>query len=111
MRFPLRRGLKFTSSSKTKPGAVLKGLAIYTEDTYEIAINNEGVVRLPNLRLHRTLMIETKVTSNTMGGASRTTRQLQWFSECYGEVVRALSTADEKEPLFSKATELRRLSF
>ncbi len=111
MRFPLRRGLKFSSTGKTKAGAVLKGLKLYTEDTYEIAINNEGVVRLPNLKLHRTLMIETKVTSNTMGGANRTTRQLQWFSECYGEVVRALSTADEKEPLFSKATELRRLSF
>lgn len=111
MKFPLRRGLSFSSTGKLKDGSKINGLPVYTEDSYEIAINAEGVVRLPNLRLHRTLLIETKVTSKTLGGVSATTRQLQWFSECYGEVVRALSTTGEQNPLFTKAAELRRLSF
>ncbi len=110
MKFPLKKGLKFTSTSSTKDGAKINGLSVHTKDTYEVAINTEGVLRLPHLKLHRTLLIETKVTSKTVGGVSATTHQLQWFSECYGEVVRALSQVNEKDMMFTKAMELRRLS-
>ncbi len=110
MRFPLRKGLKFSSTSSLKDGARINGLPVHTKDTYEVSINTEGVLRLPHLKLHRTLLIETRVTSKTVGGVSATTHQLQWFSECYGEVVRALSQVNEKQPLFTKALELRRLS-
>lgn len=111
MKFPLQKGTRFTVGSKLKDGSKFEGLPFYSEDTYEISIEMEGVLRLPNLKLHRTLLIETLVTSKTMGGVVATTRQLQWFSECYGEVVRALSTLNEQERFFSRAKEFRRLSF
>ncbi len=111
MRFPLRKGLKFRATSTLKNGSKINGLPVITQDTYDIAINTEGVLRLPHLKLHRVLLIETLVTSKTLGGVTNTTRQLQWFSECYGEVVRALSQINEKKPLFTTAMELRRLAF
>ena len=110
MRFPLRKGLKFTATSSLKAGAKINGLPITTVDTYDVQIRTEGVLRLPHLKLHRVLLIETLVTSKTLGGVTNTTRQLQWFSECYGEVVRALSNINEKDALFKTATELRRLA-
>ena len=110
MRFPLRKGLKFTASSSLKIGSKIDGLPVTSKDTFEVSINTEGVLRLPNLKLHRVLLIETLVTSKTLGGVTNTTRQLQWFSECYGEVVRALSVINEKDALFKTATELRRLA-
>ncbi len=111
MRYPLQQGLRFTSTGTTRAGATLKGLAVHMVDTYEVAIRTEGVVRLPNLRLHRALLVETTVTSKTVGGVSAVTRQLQWFAECYGEVVRAISQTNEPQALFTTASELRRLSF
>lgn len=110
MKFPLKVGQSFSSSASLKPGAKINGQPFTSKDTYQVSIKKEGAVRLPNLRLHRTLLIETLVTVKTVGGKSATTRQLQWFSECYGEVIRALSQIDEKQPYFTKAVELRRLA-
>ena len=110
MRFPLRKGLKFSATATLKAGAKINGLPVTSVDTYDVAINTEGVLRLPHLKLHRVLLIETLVTSKTLGGVTNTTRQLQWFSECYGEVVRAMSGINEKKALFSTALEVRRLA-
>ncbi len=110
MRFPLKKGLKFTATSSLKAGSKINGLPITTKDTYDVQIRTEGVLKLPHLKLHRVLLIETLVTSKTLGGVTNTTRQLQWFSECYGEVVRALSGINEKDALFKTATEVRRLA-
>jgi hypothetical protein len=110
MRFPMKAGDSFTSCGKTKDGSKINGMPIYTEDCYTITIKRQGMLKLPHLRLHRVLLIETLVTIKTLGGVSTKTRQLQWFAECYGEVVRALSQADEPDALFTQALELRRLS-
>ena len=110
MRFPMQVGQSFTSSSELKDGSKLNGLPFYSQDSYEIRIDVEGMLRLPHLRLHRVLRLETLVTIHTFGNVTKTTRQLQWFTECYGEVARALSQTDEKEALFTQATELRRLA-
>lgn len=111
LRFPLKPGQQFSSTSEVKAGAKLNGLSIATKDTYEVAVTTEGVLHLPSLKLHRTLRVETLVTSKAVGGVTATTRQLQWFSECYGEVVHALSKTNEPKALFTQAVELRRLSF
>jgi hypothetical protein len=110
MKFPMKVGQRFTSCGKTKEGSKVNNLSVYTEDCYDIAINQEGKLRLPHLKLSRVLLIETQVTIKTLGGVTTRTRQLQWFAECYGEVVRALSQADEPDVLFTEALELRRLS-
>jgi len=110
MRFPLRVGLSFSSTAVLAEGSKINGLPVFTRDTYEVSIKTEGVLDLPHLRLHRVLLLETLVTIKTVGGATVTTRQLQWFAECYGEVVRALSKTDEPDALFSEAVELRRLA-
>lgn len=111
MKFPLRKGLSFSSTSSLKAGSKINGLPVTTKDTYSVSINTEGMLHLPSLKLQRTLLIETLVTSRTLGGVTHTTRQLQWFSECYGEVVRALSQLNETKSLFTRATELRKLSW
>lgn len=111
MRFPLQPGVRFSATASSKAGAKLNGLPIATRDTYAVAITAEGSLRLPSLRLSRVLRVETTVTSRAVGGVTAVTRQLQWFAECYGEVVRAVSKTNETNPHFSQATELRRLAF
>jgi len=110
MRFPMRVGDNFSSTSELRQGSYFNKMDYFAKDTYQVQINHEGTLRLPHLRLRNVLLIETTVTIRTVGGVTRTTRQLQWFGECYGEVGRALSQTDEKDALFNKAIELRRLA-
>lgn len=112
MRFPMERGLSFTSTGEVENG-MLDGLPIATKDTYEVSVDEEGTVRLPSLELRRSLRMRVKVTSKAVGGVSATVLQHQWFHECLGEAVRSVSppTTDGSQPDPSKAAEYRRLSF
>jgi hypothetical protein len=110
LRFPLREGDSFDAKSTVTNGK-LNGLPIATEDTYSVKIDAAGTVRLPFVKLQRSLRLRIVVTSKAVGGVSATVRQAQWFHECYGEVVRAVSQRDEAKDGFTKSVELRRLSF
>jgi hypothetical protein len=110
LRFPLRQGDSISSVGRVNNGK-LDGLPIATEDTYQVTVDAIGSVRLPYLVLHNSLRVRIAVTSSAVGGARATVRQAQWFHECYGEVARAVSRRDEPSPDFTRATELRRLSF
>jgi len=114
MRFPLQKGLKFTSVGEVENGT-LNGLPIATRDTYEIEVNAEGTVLLPSLEMRRTLRQQVKVRIETVGQKEVHALQYQWFHECFGEVVRSVAqpTTDGTlpSPGFDKAQEYRRLSF
>jgi hypothetical protein len=110
LRFPLRLGDSINAKSTVTNGR-LGGMPIATEDTYDIKVDAQGTVRLPFLKLQRSLRISIAVQSKAVGGVTKGVRQLQWFHECYGEVVRAVSQSDEPELEFTKATELRRLTY
>ena len=110
LRFPLEVGAVVSSKASANNGK-LNGLPVATEDTYEVRVDAVGNVRLPFLTLQNSLRVLVSVTSRAVGGASATTRQAQWFHECYGEVARAISQRDESSAVFTRAVELRRLSF
>lgn len=114
MRFPLQKGLKFTSVGEVENGT-LNGLPIATRDTYEIEVNAEGKVILPSLEMRRTLRQQVKVRIETVGQKVVHALQYQWFHECFGEIVRSVArpTTDgtPPSPSFDKAQEYRRLSF
>lgn len=110
LRFPMTLGDKYVTKGSVSNGK-LDGLPIATEDTYSVSIDARGSVRLPFVKLHKALRVRLDVTSKAAGGATATSRQVQWFAECYGEVVRAVSKRDEPAADFSQAVELRRLTF
>lgn len=111
LRFPLRVGLGYSSSGEVQNGK-LGGLPIATSDTYQVQVDQQGTVVLPNLELRRSLRIKVRVTSRAVGGVVGVLVQHQWFHECMGEVVRTTSRlrTDGKPPDTGKATEYRRLS-
>ncbi|MCA9671229.1 MAG: hypothetical protein KC503_36775 [Myxococcales bacterium] len=110
LRFPLEVGAKYVTTGSVTNGK-LDGLPIATDDTYSVHIDASGTVRLPFVKLHKALRVRLDVTSRAVGGATATSRQVQWFAECYGEVVRAVSKRDEPAADFAQAVELRRLTF
>lgn len=114
MRFPLRAGLKFTTTGEVHDGK-LNNLPIATKDTYEVEVDAEGTVRLPSLEMRRSLRQKVKVRIQTVGAKEVHALQYQWFHECFGEVVRSVAqpTTDNSWPSldFTKAVEYRRLSF
>lgn len=114
MRFPLRVGLEFTATGEVSEGK-LRNLPIATNDTYEVEVDSEGTVLLPRLSFQRTLRMRVTVTSRGPGGTTAKAIQYQWFHECFGEIVRAVAEpttgGGEPDPLFSQASEYRRLSF
>jgi hypothetical protein len=110
LRFPLKVGDSYSTTAQA-PNGKLDGLPIATEDTYSVKIDAVGTVRLPFVKLAKTLRIRVDVQTKAVGGVSNSVRQVQWFHECYGEIARVVSKTGETQPDFKEATEFRRLSF
>jgi hypothetical protein len=109
-RFPLKVGDQYSATSTVTDGR-LDGLPIATEDTYVVRIDARGDVKLPELDVKGVLRVRVDVTSKALGGVKASTRQVQFFRECFGEVARAVSQIDEPNADFTKAAELRLLAF
>jgi hypothetical protein len=110
LRFPLRQGDAYSDKARVVDGR-LHGLPIATEDSYEVKVDALGAVRLPYLTLAKSLRVQLALVSAAVGGAKTSSRQYQWFHECYGEVARIVSQRDEPSVNFTKAVEFRRLTF
>ena len=106
-RFPLTPGMQWIASSKIENGTV-RGLPYAGKDTYEIKVDGEGTLELPDLRFSRALRMKTRVTVQPAAGESVVTRQTSFFFECFGEVARATSRPGEQDENFKIAAELRR---
>ncbi|PIE17603.1 MAG: hypothetical protein CSA65_08225 [Proteobacteria bacterium] len=110
LRFPLKVGDSYSTTAQALDGK-LDGLPIATEDTYTVTIDALGTVRLPFVKLSKTLRIRVDVETKAVGGVKNSVKQVQWFHECYGEIARVVSKTGETQADFTQATEFRRLSF
>ena len=110
LRFPIEPGGSFVSTGNVQ-NATLRGLPYAGKDTYEVVVDGTGLVVLPSLAFTQAHRVRTKVTVAPAVGASTSRRQVSYFFECFAEVVRATSKADEPNENFTTAAEVRRIGF
>ncbi len=110
LRFPLTVGARWTETG-TITGGTLNGLPYNGADTYELAADARGELHVPYVRFVDALRLRTRVTSTpAIGGGATTRRQVGFWSECFGEVGRATSRANEPTENFTTAETQRRLA-
>jgi hypothetical protein len=108
LRFPVRPGTTFVSTGEVHDGWV-RGLQYAGRDVYEVTIDATGRVVLPQVEFTQAHRVRTRVTVEPAVGASVSRRQVSFFSECFAEVARASSRADEPLDSFTTAAEVWRL--
>ncbi len=110
LRFPLTEGDAWTETA-TITGGTLAGLPYNGVDSYAFAADASGELHLPYLRFTSALRLRTLVTSTpAIGGGATTRRQVSFWFECFGEIGRATSRANEPVADFTTAEELRRFA-
>lgn len=109
LRFPLAPGLAWTATGST-PAGTLRGLPYVGADRYDVSVDAVGQAALPELTFTQALRVRTLVTVMPALGGATTRRQVSLVFECFGEVVRAVSRADEPNENFTTAATLRRLA-
>jgi len=110
LRFPIAPGASFVSTGTIANGT-LRGLPYAGKDTYEVSVDALGLVVLPSLAFTQAHRVRTRVTVAPAVGTATTRRQVGYFFECFAEVVRVTSKADEPEENFITAAEVRRIGF
>ncbi len=110
LRFPLTEGDAWTETA-TITGGTVAGLPYNGTDTYAFAADASGELHLPYVRFTQALRVRTLVTSTpAIGGGTTTRRQVSFWNECFGEIGRATSRANEPAADFTTAEELRRFA-
>jgi hypothetical protein len=110
LRFPVAPGQTFVSAASVTNGEV-RGLPYAGQDVYEVTVDAAGEIRLPQITFTQAHRVRTRVTVSPAVGSSTSRRQVSFFAECFAEVARATSLADEPEPDFTIAAEIWRLGF
>lgn len=110
LKFPIQPGVEFVSTGTITNGKA-RGLPYAGKDTYEVKVDGIGSVDLPAFSFEEVHRVRTKVTVAPAVGAPVAQIQVSFFTECFGEVVRATSATGETNPGFAQAAELRRLGF
>lgn len=108
MRFPLAVGAKWTSIGTVTNGTI-RNLPYAGKDTYEIEDDAVGKLVLHDFTFEQVHRVRTRVTVSPSAGMPITRRQVSYFAECFGEVVRVVSKDNEPNADFTVAAELRRL--
>jgi hypothetical protein len=108
--FPIQPGTEFVSTGVIVNGT-LRGLPYAGQDVYAVKVDGIGELVLPALTFTEVHRVRTHATVQPSVGASTSRRQVSFFFECFAEVARATSRADEAEENFTIASELRRLGF
>lgn len=109
LRFPLRAGDGWVTGAKITNGK-LDGQPFASTDTYRIQVDQRGVADLPYLAFKNTLRVRVDLSQALPAGVASTHIQYLFFHECYGELGRMVSTANEPDPAFQTASEFRRLA-
>ena len=107
-RFPLVVGATWVSAGNIK-NATLRGQPYAGKDTYQITVDATGELTLPDYTFQQVLRVRTVVTVEPSAGQVTTQRQTSFVFECFGEVARATSQANEPNDDFTTTSELRRL--
>jgi hypothetical protein len=110
LRFPLAVGDAWSESGVVS-GGVLDGLPYNGTDTYTIEADGSGELRVPYVTFEQALRVRTHVeVAPAAGGVTTTQRQVSFLFECFGEVARATSRADEPAEDFTVAAAFRRFA-
>ena len=109
LKFPMRLGDHWIASANVNNG-LYDGVPVASHDVYDVHIDKLGTVRLPFLDFQNSLRIRIRLTQTFPMGPGRTTVQVQFYHECYGEVLWLLSKENESNDDFSRAAAFRRLS-
>jgi hypothetical protein len=108
LRFPMAPGDAFVSTGTVTDGR-LDGLPYNGTDTYEVEDDALGRAELPFVAFAQVHRVRTHVTiAPAAGGVTASRHQTSFFFECFGEVTRATSRADEPSADFTIAAEVRR---
>lgn len=107
-KLPLVAGASHTSVGTVK-NATFRGQPYAGRDTYEVSVDASGKLALPDINFNQVLRVRTTVTVEPIAGTKTVQRQVGWLFECFGEVARATSVANEPAEDFSNVAELRRL--
>ena len=110
LRFPIEPGGAFVSTGVVENG-LLRGLPYAGKDVYDVRVDGMGELVLPALVFTQVHRVRTHATVQPSVGASTSRRQVSFFFECFAEVARATSRADEPDENFGTAAELRRIGF
>jgi hypothetical protein len=108
-RFPLAPGAAWTEHGVISRGT-LRGLPYVGTDTYDIHVDTDGTLALPDVEITQALLVRTTVTVAPSVGAPIVRRQASFLFECLGEVARATSADGETQDDFTTAVEIRRLT-
>ena len=110
LRFPLTAGAHWTELG-TITGGTLNGLPYNGTDAYELSADARGELHLPYVRFVDALRVRTRVVSTpAIGGGMTSRRQVGFWAECFGEIGRATSRANEPADDFTTAEAQRRLA-
>ncbi|MBM4343959.1 MAG: hypothetical protein FJ100_11375 [Deltaproteobacteria bacterium] len=90
--------------------AKLYGLPYAATDVYTFSADTAGVMQLPDITVDQAIRVRTKVTTTAIAGKPIERVQTQFFFECLGEVARAVPAANQTDPDFALAAEIRRLA-
>lgn len=109
---PLAVGNTWTATSSTGVGGMFDGLPWAQTDTYTFAVDNSGVLELPELTFTQVLRVRSVVSVQAAIGSTTpiVTRQTSLLFQCFGEVYRATSQPGETNDDFTTAAEIRRFS-
>jgi hypothetical protein len=101
-------GDQWTAVATTVDGMV-EGTPVASQDTYSLAVDAHGEVRLGVLTFRDALRLRVEVSQRFPAGPGRRKIQYLFLTECYGEVARITSVDGQVEPEFTTAVEFRRL--
>ncbi len=107
--FPLQKGSDWSATGEVQNGT-LQGLPYAGIDSYQFAVEDQGILELPDLTFTQAMALHITLTTTPAVGAPLTTREVSFVFECFGEVARATSLPNETNDDFTTAAELRRLS-
>ena len=109
LRFPLTVGDMFTQTVALDD-VTINGLPFNGTDELEVRVVDAGQLDVPYVEFSPTLRVQTHATRRPTSGGMTSRRQTLWMFECFGEVARAESNADESNADFTNAAYLRRFA-
>jgi hypothetical protein len=108
LRFPIAVGDAYTVTAPL-PSATVDGLPFVGSDAFSIGVADSARLDVPYVQFSPTLRVQTSLVRSA-GAASVGKRSTSFLFECFGEVARADSNANESSADFTNAAALRRFA-
>ena len=109
LRFPVAAGDAYTTRAALA-GATINGLPFNGSDEVSVSVVGTGLLAVPYVELSPVLRVTLAVVRMPTTGPSTSRRTTLFLFECFGEVARAESKADEPSADFTFAAYFRRFA-